>query len=220
MKTRTIVIAGVAVLAAPGLAIADDEAPSPYSYSWHESQLKSDIGISTQLGGGVSGFTDQTMRDTVSSAVSGLWDLRVTLGSHTPLAVDVGYVGTAANIDALVGTQSGTLIGNTFEGALRYNVLPHYKFTPYAFAGVGWQRYDVTGGSFTTSDSGMADSDNSMVFPLGAGLSYRDQSGLVVDLRGTFRANTNAGLVLDNVGSTTFAPLHTWAASGSIGYEF
>jgi hypothetical protein len=216
MKTRTMLLA-VAALSAPGSALADDT--GLFDYSWSDRAMTSEVGISAMIGGGASGFTDQAMRDTVDSAC-GLWDLRLTLGSHTPLGFEAGYVGTAASINALIGSQSGTLIGTTVEGALRYNVLPHYAINPYAFAGVGWQRYDVTGGAFTTSDSGMADSDNSVVYPLGAGVAYRHSSGFVADLRGTFRVNSDAGLVLSSPGSTEFVPLHTWEASAGFGYEF
>jgi len=206
-------------LTAPLIASAEDE-PGIYSYAWNEPRLQTGIGVSAILGGGITGFTDQTMRDTVSSDVGGLWNLRVTIGSHIPLALDLAYVGTAANINALTGTQTGHLVGTTAEGALRWNMLPHYSVNPYAFAGIGWQRYDLTGGSFTLSDSGIRDTDNSVVFPMGAGVAYRDQSGFVADLHGTFRANARAGLVQESVGSDKFAPMHTWEASGAIGYEF
>ncbi len=218
LKTLPIV-AGVVVLA-PQVANADD----PTDYSWSDNSLQSKYGISTTLGGGITGFTNKTMRDAVSSDVGGLWDLRVAVGSHMPLAFEAGYIGTAANIDALIGTQSGTLVGTTVEGAVRYNVLPHYAFTPFAFAGIGWQRYDITGANFTLSDSGVNESDNSVVFPMGAGVAYRTE-GLVVDLRGTFRPNTNQDLVLQNAGTGNanndkFAPMHAWEASAAIGYEF
>jgi hypothetical protein len=182
--------------------------------------MSSDIGISTILGGGVGGFTDDTMRDTVSSDVAGLWNLRVTIGSHTPLGVDINYLGSVADIDALTGNESATLVGTTFEGALRYNILPHYAWNPYAFAGIGWQRYDVSGSDFTVADNGINESDNSVVFPMGAGLTFRDTSGLVFDAHGTFRANTEAGLVLEQMGGTDYAPMHTWEASAAVGYEF
>jgi len=219
MRTVNLVLAGVALMT-PTVALADDETPDIYSYSWHDSQMKTDFGVSALVGGGVSGFTDQTMRDTVTSNVGGLWNLRVAVGSHTPLAFEGGYIGTAANINALIGTQTGTLVGTTVEGALRYNVLPHYAWNPYAFAGVGWQRYDITGDAFNTSDTGMSDSDNSLVYPVGVGIAYRHPTGFVADLRGTFRANSNAGLVLKGIGGNDFAPLHTWEASGALGYEF
>ncbi len=216
-KTLTFLVTG-ASLSGPLVARADD-ALSAYSYAWHDHHLQSDIGVSATFGGGVTGFTNKTMRDTVTSNVGELWNLRVTLGSHTPLALDVGYVGTIANINALIGPQSGSIVGTTLEGALRYNILPHYAWNPYAFAGIGWQRYDLIGGNFSLSDTGMNASDNSVVFPMGTGIAYRIESGLVVDLHGTFRANTRAGLVLETAGTSNYAPMHTWEASGALGYE-
>lgn len=223
MKTVTklaAILASGAALAAPRIARADDETPDAYSYAWRDSGLRSGYGVSTLLGGGVTGFTDKAMRDTISGSVGGLWNLKVTLGSHIPLALDLGYVGTAAKINALAGTKWGTLVGTTAEAALRYNILPHYTWDPYAFAGIGWQRYDLNGGTFTTADTGIRESDNSLVFPLGAGVAYRNPTGLVIDLHGTFRANTGYGLVLENMSSSTYVPMHAWEASGAVGYEF
>ena len=196
-----------------------------YRYGWTDENLESGIGVSAILGGGVLGFTDQTMRNTTSD-VGGLWDLRVTIGSHIPLALDVSYLGSAMNINGLPTGQRGTLIGTTVEGALRFNMLPHNSVNPYVFAGAGWQRYDVTNTNVTLSDSGMNDTDNLVEFPMGGGLSFRS-SGFVADLRGTFRATTEQDLVLrSNVlppaspTSDDFAPMHTWEASAAIGYEF
>jgi hypothetical protein len=192
------------------------------SYAWTERRLASGIGISTLVGGGVVGFTDKTMRNTTSSA-GGLWDLRVTLGSHLPIALDLSYVGSATNINGLPSARKGTLVGTTAEAALRYNILPHYAFTPYVFGGAGWQRYDVTQTNVSLSDSGMNDKDNLLEFPMGVGFAYRT-GGLVADIRGTFRATTDQNLVLKtptlSPTSDDFAPMHTWEASAAIGYEF
>ena len=209
-------VCGSVALLLPSVASAED----PYSYAWHDSRMKSGFGVSTVLGGGVSGFTNETMRDSVTTDVSGLWDLRVTIGSHTPIGFDITYVGTASNIDALIGAQSGTLVGTSTEGAVRYNILPHHTWNPYAFIGIGWQRYDITGGTFTLSDSGMNESDNTFVVPCGVGLSYRNPNGLVVDLHGTFRSIKNSELVLETAGGEDYAPMDTWAATGAVGYEF
>ena len=203
-KTMSILACGAA-FAVPRAARADE--PKPYD-------------ITAMLGAGVSGFTDQSMRNVVTNDANALWDVRVTLGSTTPFGVDLGYLGTAATINGLTSAQTGTLIGSTAEGALRYNVLNDQKWNPYAFAGVGYQRYDVRGANFTMADAGINDSDNSIVFPLGAGLSYRDPSGLVFDVRGTFRASADYGLVLDHVGTSDYAPMHTWEASAAAGYKF
>lgn len=217
-KTLSILACGAA-FAAPRISRAD-ESLGYDSYAWHEDRLQSSIGVSTILGGGLSGFTDHNMRDVMSSGVSGLWDLRITIGSHIPLALDLGYVGTAGSINSLNGTTFGTLIGTTAEAALRYNILPHFEWNPYVFAGVGYQRYDVTGQTFQQADTGVKQSDNSVVYPMGAGIAYRDTTGLVLDLHGTFRANSGYGLVLENLNSSTYAPMHTWEASFAAGYEF
>ena len=199
-----------------------DSGTNVYSYAWYEPDLPSGIGVSTILGGGVTGFTDQTMRNTTSD-VGGLWDLRVTIGSHLPLALDVSYLGSATNINGLPTGNRGTLIGTAVEGAVRFNFLPHFSFTPYAFGGVGWQRYDVTQTHVSLSDSGMNDHDNLLEFPVGGGFAYRS-SGFVLDLRGTYRIATDQNLVLTtptlNPTSNDFAPMHTWEASAALGYEF
>jgi hypothetical protein len=188
-----------------------------YGYGWHEPGLQSDIGVGVTVGGGVSGFTDQAMRDTTTSKVSGLWDLRVSIGTHVPIGVDISYVGTAANVESL-GRDNGTLIGTTVEGALRFNILPHYKINPYIFAGIGYQRYDLRSPNFAQSDSGMQDSSDFAEFPMGTGISYRDRTGFTADVRGTFRAAANSNLLTDTNG--TKADMHTWEASAALGYEF
>jgi hypothetical protein len=198
--------------------ISDDK----YSYAWSDKGMSSGIGVSTLLGGGVTSFTDQTARSRTSSA-GGLWDLRVTLGSHIPLALDVSYLGSATNINGLLPGQSGTLVGTTVEGALRYNILPHFAWNPYIFAGAGWQRYDVTQNNFMPALAGLNNTDNLVEFPMGAGLSFRT-GGFVADIRGTFRAASDQNLILKtpaiSPSSSDFAPMHTWEASAALGYEF
>jgi hypothetical protein len=200
----------------------DADATTTHDGTWSDSRMRSRIGITAILGGGVTGFTDKAVRDTTSS-IGGLWDLRVTIGSHVPLALEVGYVGSATSIDGLPLGQSATLIGTAVEGALRFNVLPHRRWNPYIFAGVGWQRYDVVETNVMLLTSGMNDKDNLLEFPLGAGVSYR-HNGLVADVRGTFRVATDQNLVLTTPAlsptSDDFAPMHTWEASAAIGYEF
>lgn len=199
----------------------DDNQPSDsgaYSYAWREPRLRSQVGVGVSLGGGVAGFTDVAMRDVMKHDVGGLWDLRVSLGTHIPIGLDLSYLGTAAPLQTLGGADNGTLIGTTVEGAVRYNLLPHFVWNPYVFAGVGWQRYDVTDASFATSDTGMRELDNVLEFPMGGGVGYRARSGLVVDVRGTFRATTSSDLLREPDGDR--AAVHSWGASGAIGYEF
>jgi hypothetical protein len=131
------------------------------------------------------------------------------------------------HINGLFGGRSGTLLGTTFEGAARFNMLPHFAWNPYVFGGVGWQHYDVTRTNVTLSDSGMNDKDTLLEFPLGVGVAYRT-GGFVIDVRGTFRIATDQDLVLKNPAfpstiaptTTDFAAMDTWEASAAVGYEF
>jgi len=191
----------------------------PYGYEWNESRLATGVGVGVVVGGGIAGFTDRSMRDSVTSDIGGLWDVRATFGTHIPIGLDVAYIGTAENAQSVTGFSNGTLIGTTAEAALRFNILPHYMLDPYVFAGAGWQRYDVNSRKLSFADTGMQSSDNVAEFPLGGGISYRDMSGFTVDLRGTFRPTTSSTLLLDPR-TGNYADLHTWEASAGIGYEF
>ena len=188
-----------------------------YGYQWQESHLPSGFGIATVLGGGVSGFTESSVKD-VTSNVQGLWNLRVTLGSHDTFALDFDYVGTAGSLDIPGVASSQTLVGTNFNAALRYNLWPSLPFTPYAFGGAGYQHYHVTGMTVPVG-VGIRDSDTFAVFPLGIGVAYR-VNGLVLDARGTLRLAEDSNLIVSNAATGAFASMHTWEASAGAGYEF
>lgn len=190
------------------------------AYAWNEPYLASGIGVGLTIGGGLSGFTDRTMRDSVSTQVSGLWDARLTLGTHIPLGLDLNYVGSAVNVNSLAGTRNGTLIGSTAEAALRWNVLPHQMVTPYFFGGIGWQRYDLTDRQLATADSGMQTSDNFLEVPMGVGLAIRQMNGFTFDARGTYRQAVTDSDLVKHADGNGFATPSTWEASANLGYEF
>jgi len=196
-----------------------------FAFEWHNPNLRSGMGVSTTLGGGVVQFTDSTMRGTTSN-LGGLWDLHVTFGSHLPLALDLAYVGTATHIGGLPTGNGATLLGTAGEATLRWNVMPNAAWTPYVFGGVGYQRYDVTGGDVTFSDSGMNTIDNLLSVPAGLGFVWRGNNGLVADLHGTYRFTWFQDLLLKNgapitgTSSSDFVKLNNWQASAAIGYEF
>jgi hypothetical protein len=227
MTIQKISLSFLALAASGGTAMAqyydvdvdvEYEEPEMYSYAWSEPRLSSGIGIGVNIGGGVAGFTDGDMRDIVDTEVSGLWSARATIGTHIPLGLDLSYIGTAVDLDAPIGADSGTLIGTDFEAAARWNILPHYEFTPYLFVGAGWQHYEVSDAAFSTANDGLADSEDLAVFPMGIGFGYRDRNGITFDLRGTFRVAEESELVSDIVADNV--DLHTWDASGTLGYEF
>jgi len=210
----TIFAGGCALAVGAGGAAADDEDYWPATV----------YGVSVSVGGGVSSFVDDAMRDTTDPG--GMWDVRAMIGSRTPIAVEAAYVGTAQGIDARFGEDTtATLVGTGFEGALRVNLLPLEDFTPYAFGGLGWKRYDIAGADFRTADTGIRDEDTLLEVPFGAGLSYR-YGGFVADGRFTYRVAAGEDLVIsdedglpENLDEDPLG-MDNWQVSGRVGFEF
>lgn len=195
------------------------EEPNDFGYGWYDERLPTGIGVGFIAGGGLTGFTDQAVRNNMQNNVQGLWDARISIGTHVPIGLDLSYVGTASSLANPLGTggSNGTLYGTAAEAALRWNILPHFAWDPYVFGGIGWQNYEVTGQSLAMP--GMRSSDNSVEFPMGVGMSFRDTSGWLVDVRGTFRDDPNSNLIYQ-ASNNSYAPMHSWEASAALGYEF
>jgi hypothetical protein len=179
----------------------------------------SGYGLAISAGGGVSGFTDATARDTTNTG--GGWDVRAVIGTHSPLAAEVSYIGSVQSINALGLDNDARLLGNGVQADLRLNATTNAALQPFIFAGAAWRRYDLTNTNTNTSD--IADSDDVLEVPVGAGIAYHTM-GVIIEARGEFRAATSADLmpslgndVTQNSGE---ASLHRWGANATIGYEF
>jgi hypothetical protein len=205
--------------AAPTPAPTLETLPYEPTGGWRRRDLSSVIGIDATFGGGVAGFTDRTMRDALVYGVGGSWAARLALGTHIPLGIEVGYVGTAAQLRTFAGDANGSLLGTVIEAALRWNLLPRWAWDPYVFAGMGWQRYTTVDALQPRADTGMASHVDLAEFPLGVGFSVRNLGGFTLDARGTFRTTTDSTLLLDPR-SGKYANLDVWEASVALGYEF
>lgn len=192
--------------------------PNPFGYAWHDPRLVSGIGVGVTVGGGVTGFTDGSMRDVISNPVAASWNARVSVGTHIPIGGELNYFGSGAQVVTLSDQDNGFLIGTTLEAVLRWTILPLASGTPYVFGGAGWQHYDVQDPDFPLADSGMRGSDNVASFPLGAGMSYRDPTGWTGDVRATFRFTSTSDLLIQPSGEGT--SLDSWEATAAVGYEF
>jgi len=176
------------------------------------------VGFSLSAGGGVTDFTDQSMRDT--TGVGGSWAVRATIGTKTPLGFEGSYIGSAQSINAL-GIDSNTmLVGNGLQGALRLNAVVGAPITPFLFGGVAWNHYDLANTSQNTS--AISDTDNLLEIPVGLGIggSWR---GFGYDLRGEMRFATNEDLVPElSAGRDTgsHADMHRWGVNATLGYGF
>ena len=174
-------------------------------------------GLAVSAGGGAAGFTEKGMRD--NTGVCGSWDVLAQFSTRSWLSIEGQYLGTAGSIDSLIGGKNANLVGHAVGADVRFNVLPDGAIQPYGFVGAAYQRYDVTGANFTTSDAGMNDSDNLFQVPMGVGVAYRVGS-FITDVRGTFRPAFDSGLVLKSASSSDYVPMHSWGATARIGWEF
>jgi hypothetical protein len=176
-------------------------------------------GVALSAGGGVSGFTDTTARDSTNDG--GGWDVRAVIGTRSPLAAEISYIGSAQSINALGLDNDAVLLGNGVQADLRLNATTSGPFQPFIFAGAAWRRYDLTNTQTNTSD--ISDSDDVVEFPVGAGVAYHYQ-GFIVDARGEFRAATNEDLMPslsnDITQDSGEASLHRWGVNATVGYEF
>lgn len=172
-------------------------------------------GIAIAIGGGVSGFTGDEMRDTTDDG--GAWNVRVTLGSNSPLAFEGSYIGTAQDIQALGLDNDAFLLGNGAQGAVRLNFTRDLAVQPFVYGGAAWMRYELTNADVNTSD--ISNDDDVIELPVGAGVSLRS-GGFLIDVRGEFRYVTEEDLVpaLDTGGDP--AEMHRYGANANVGFEF
>jgi hypothetical protein len=175
----------------------------------------SGIGIALAAGGGAGGFTDDTMSNTTD--VGGDWDVRLTLGTRSPIAFEGSYIGSAQNITALGLDDDAVLVGNGMQGALRVNATLDLPVQPFAFGGVAWRRYDLTNTDTNLSD--VAGSDDVLEVPLGIGIAGR-WGGFMLDARGEYRLSSDEDLIPSQNRVAENADMNRWGVKGTVGVEF
>lgn len=177
--------------------------------------LKTKVGISFGIGGGVHGFIDDdtnSMTDT-----GGSWDARLTVGTRAHIAAEAAYFGSAQDVKGIMFQDDAMLVANGFEGNLRLNLTPDQRLQPYVFGGVGYTHYQIANQDVRAI--GMESNENVLHIPAGAGLSVRGE-GIVFDVRATFRTALYDDLFDDMVLEQDPADMSTWGASGRVAWEF
>ena len=202
-----------------GDTIDDDNVDIP---AWEALPVPSGVGVGLTIGGGITGFAGHTLRS-ATAALGGAWEARATFGTREAIALEASYLGSATTIGAEVGHGQATLLGTTLEADLRVNLMPAMLVDPYVFAGLGWQRYQLENPDFAPAMAGIEPSDDMWDVPVGAGIDYR-AGGFIASVRGTFRAVRDANLVVTPImgrlpSVPRFAPMHSWEASLSVGFE-
>lgn len=184
-----------------------------YARPWYET-----MGIGLSVGGGVDDFVGDAMRDTTS--IGGGWNVRMTFGTHLPLAAEASYIGSAQSINALGLDNDAVLVGNGLQGALRLNVLSNFPVQPFLYGGAAWRHYDLTNTNFNTSD--VRDSDDVFEVPVGVGIAGYI-SGFMADVRAEYRGAWGSDLIPNLRNSdegTIIGEADRWGVNASIGASF
>lgn len=214
-KTLSACLGLAATLLIGGTAAAQETQPyEEEDDSYQMPSLISEHGMSAMIGGGVFGFTDEDTTDFID--VGGAWEARFAFGTREMIGTEVAYTGSAQDIDAAGLDGDAVLVSTGLEANARINVFGRRAWQPYAVAGVGWRRYDVTNDDFNTSS--VANDDNTLEIPLGVGVAYR-MNQFVLDVRGTFRPTLDNDLIADTPDEPG-TELHNWAATARVGFEF
>jgi hypothetical protein len=180
-----------------------------------EPDFLSKWGLAVTVGGGAGDFIGEDMRD--MTGVAGAWDARVIFGTKQIVGVEAGYLGSLQSIDALGLDTDAQLMSNGAEALVRLHFLPG-MIQPYAFAGAGWRRYDLT--NVETNTSSVTEKDDVFEIPVGLGVSFRYEH-LLIDVRGAFRPSFDDDLVPStNEEEESALSLDTFQFGARVGYEF
>jgi hypothetical protein len=171
--------------------------------------------IELSVGGGVQGFTDSDLDDSVNTG--GSWDVRARFGTRSALSLEAAYIGSAQDVDIIGVESDAVLVGNGAEAALRFNLITDMPWQPYVFGGAAWRRYDLTETDRNTSI--IEGTDDVFEVPMGGGVEwYFDR--LTLDARAQFRPAFDDDLTRRMRPDGEDDDAHRWGVSANLGYEF
>jgi outer membrane protein OmpA-like peptidoglycan-associated protein len=170
-------------------------------------------GLGITAGGGVVGFQDSGSRSIANTG--GSWEARLTLGTRTPVGLDLAYVGSAQDLNFVGLDTRAYLLGNGAEADLRLQ-WPRGVVRPFIFGGIGWTHYSVERG--TVAGTRLRSSDDVGTVPLGVGLAIGLPHGVMFELRGTERLTFDDDIFSNSGVSST--GLDNWNATARLGAEF
>jgi len=171
------------------------------------------VGFGFTVGGGVDDFARTAMRDLTD--IGGSWNARLTIGTHSYIAGEVSYIGSAQSVDFFGLGTNATLVGNGVQGNLRVNMTTHSMFQPYIFGGGAWRHYSLSNNDFNAFD--INTSDDVAEVPVGAGIAF-NYAGFVIDARGEYRWAFGGDMVPSLTNDDR--AMDRWGVSGNVGFEF
>jgi opacity protein-like surface antigen len=168
----------------------------------HEVSLTTGAGVANYFGGADS-------PDTIDAGAA--WDARLTMGIHSPIALEAAYMGAVNNLDAGNGGH-GQVHSNGFDGDVRFQ-LPT-RVQPYVFGGVGYNHMEVRNNG-TGAAGNYVGKDDQVTVPAGGGVTAYVGRHVTLDARGTYRFIPDNGITV-----MSDRHLHQWLAQAHVGYAF
>ena len=141
-----------------------------------------DTQLAVEAGAGYASFAQGPVANATNGGLG--WDMRLVFGAHSPIGLELGYVGTS---NALAGVSNFTLMSNAFEGDLRLGT-PTFGLIPvqaYGFGGAGVNRFSLVHSGVNTTT--ITDGDTTAEVPAGAGLQFNLSDHVALDTRFTYR---------------------------------
>lgn len=178
------------------------------------SHLITPAGASVAVGGGVSNYARESIRDI--TGVSGTWEARLTYGTRSIIGGELSYVGGMRSMAAAGLANDASLLNNGVEAAVRVNLpfeLRGMLLEPFVFAGVGYSHYNLRNAA--NASTSIANSDNVGTIPLGLGFAF-GWKGLFAEARAAYRPtfDDNELVKIDK------SDLQSWALGANLGFEF
>lgn len=184
-------------------------APAPVAREHHRRRVFAPGEVAMTAGAGVSNYFGSAISGTDAGAA---WNARVTVGVHSPIALEASYIGASNSFD-VPGAGGGHLTSHGVDGDLRLQ-LPT-RVQPYVFGGVGYNHVSLESNGSPVLNATYSQSDNQVTVPAGGGLTAYIGKHATLDARGTYRFIPDNGLTL-----MSNRHLHQWLAQANIGYAF
>lgn len=143
-------------------------------------------------GAGLDGFIGNALRGAVGPGPS--WNVRASMGTPSDMRIELVYMGTSQAMHEETGMPGAQLVGHGVQALLRANVAPEYVLEPFFFAGAGWTRFHVSGGTAGGVGGAFRSPDHVLEIPFGFGVARRF-GRLVLDVRTSFSLISGADLV-------------------------
>lgn len=170
------------------------------------------IGITLTAGGSVTNFVDSNANSFTD--LGGGWNVRVGILTRFLLNLELQYVGSAQQINAVGLDNDAILLSNGGEANLRLNIFPG-MVQPYVFGGIGYRHFNIT--NTATNTSSLQTTDDLGMVPVGGGIMVRI-GAFILDARGVFRWAFDDQMLV-KPGDEGLG-MSTWAATLNAGAEF